>query len=252
MTEDRRFNLHDAFVGKEEELMAALRTGKRNAGHSGVQGEGTETHWHELLGDILPARYQATRVFVVDSRGSQSEQIDLAIIDRHFSPLFWEWGGHRYVPIESVYAIFEVKPEINREYVLYAGKKIASVRSLHRTSASFGWALGTMPSRELPPILGGFLAGASGWATTFGDPFRKALSDIEQGGEIDLGCVLGDGSFEILAGSDAGEVLASDPNRALVSFTLTLLKRLQGIGSAPAIDYDAYANWVEAEGKNTS
>jgi hypothetical protein len=108
--------------------------------------QGTETHWHELLGGLLRARYQAMRAFVVDSRAGQSDQIDLAIIDRHLSPLFWEWGGHCYVPAESVYGVFEIKPEINRQYVLYAGGKIASVRRLHRTSASFGWAMGTMPA----------------------------------------------------------------------------------------------------------
>ena len=246
---DRRFDLHDAFIGKEEELLAALRTGQRNAGHSGVQGAGTETRWHELLGGILPARYQPMRAFVVDSRGGQSEQIDLAIIDRHFSPLFWEWGEHCYVPAESVYAVFEIKPEINREYVLYCGGKIASVRRLHRTSASFGWAMGTMPARELPPILGGFLASGSGWSPAFGDPLRQALGDVPEGGTLDVGCVLNEGSFEVPVGSGIDGIAVSDPETALVSFTLTLLKRLQGMGSAPAIDYDAYARWIGTRGR---
>jgi len=245
---DRRFDLHGAFLGKEEELAAALRAGRRNAGHSGVQGEGTETHWHELLGSILPARYQAGRAFVVDSKGGQSEQIDLAIIDRHFSPLFWQWGGHFYVPAESVYCVFEIKPEITREYVLYAGDKIASVRRLHRTSVPFGWAMGTMPAREAPPILGGFLAGESAWSPAFGEPFRKALGDVADDGAIDVGCVLTHGSFEVPVGAEPDEVAVGEPGTALVSFTLTLLKRLQGIGSAPAIDYDAYARWVNSRG----
>lgn len=245
--DDRRFDLHEAFMGKEEELAAALRTGRRNAGHAGVQGEGTETHWHEVLGQTLPARYQAMRAFVVDSRGGQSEQIDLAIVDRHFSPLFWDWGGHCYVPAESVYCAFEVKPEINREYILYAGKKIASVRGLYRTSASFGWAMGTMPARELPSILGGFLGGSSGWSPAFGDPFRQALADLPPGGEIDLGCVLNEGSFELPIGAGINGTVVSPAQTALVSFTLAMLKRLQGIGSAPAIDYDAYAHWVGSQ-----
>ena len=242
---DRRFDLHDAFHGMEEELAAALRTGRRNAGHSGVQGEGTETHWHELLANVLPARYRAMRAFVVDSKGGQSEQIDLAIIDRHFSPLFWEWGGHCYVPAESVYGVFEVKPEITRDYVLYAAEKIASVRRLYRTSASFGWAMGIMPPRELPPVLGGYLASGSGWSPTFGEPFRRALVEVTDGGAIDLGCVLNAGSFEVPVGRGPADVTVSGSETALVSFTLTLLKRLQGLGSAPAIDYDAYAQWVD-------
>ncbi len=249
--EGRRFDLHQAFMGQEDQLLSALRTGQRNAGHAGVQGTGTETHWHELLGSILPARYQALRAFVVDSKGGQSEQIDLAIIDRHFSPLFWEWGDHCYVPAESVYAVFEIKPEINRDYILYAGQKIASVRSLHRTSVSFGWAMGRMPARDLPPVLGGFLAGDSGWNPTFGDPFRRALSEIASPGEIDIGCVLSNGSFEIPVDGGIDDIVIGEATTALVSFTLTLLKRLQGIGSAPAINYEAYAQWASF-GRNTS
>jgi len=243
---DRRFDLHDAFMGMEDELATKLKTGQRNAGHSGVQGAGTEDHWHGLLADILPARYRAIRAFVVDSRGGQSEQIDLAIVDHHFSPLFWEWGGHCYVPAESIYAAFEVKPEIDRDYVLYGGGKVASVRRLHRTSVPFGWAMGIMPAREVPPILGGFLAGSSGWSPAFAQPFRQALTDVGNDGQIDLGCILGEGSFEIPVGKGVDAVVVSDAKTALVSFTLTLLHRLQGVGSAPAIDYDAYAGWVSS------
>jgi len=204
-------------------------------------------HWLALLEAILPARYKVSPAIVVDSRGGQSEQIDLVIRDSHFSPLFWDWGGHNYVPVESVYAVAEVKPEINREYLLYAGDKVASVRALHRTSASFGWAQGTMEARSLPPILGMFLAGASGWSPTFGDPFRKALKDVNTEGRLDLGCVLGSASFEVVDPDEAAEVLVGHASTALVSFTLALLKRLQGLGSSPAIDYDAYAAWVQAQ-----
>jgi hypothetical protein len=241
--DERRFDLHEAFLGRERELLAALETGRRNAGHSGVQGQGTEMHWQALLEAVLPARYKVSPAIVVDSRGGQSQQIDLVIRDGHFSPLFWEWGGHCYVPVESVYAVAEVKPEINREYLLYASDKIASVRSLFRTSVPFGWAMGTMEARKLPPILGMFLGGASGWSPTFGDPFRQALKDVVKDGRIDLGCVLGSASFEVPSDDGADAAIVGEANTALVSFTMTLLKRLQGLGSSPAIDYDAYAAW---------
>ena len=159
---ERTFDLHQAFLGRETEPLAALETGRRNAGQPGVQGQGSEMHWQALLEAVLPARYKVSPAIVVDSRGGQSQQIDLVIRDGHFSPLFWEWGGHCYVPVESVYAVAEVKPEINRKHLLYAGDKVASVRGLLRTSASFGWAMGTMEARSLPPIMGMFLAGTGG------------------------------------------------------------------------------------------
>ena len=42
----------------------------------------------------------------------------------------------KYIPAEGVYAVFEVKPDLNKKYILYAGDKIESVRKLFRTSAS--------------------------------------------------------------------------------------------------------------------
>jgi hypothetical protein len=245
-SERKRFNLHSAYKGEEEKLLAALRTGREVAGHPVAQGQGTESNWHAVLVDVLPKRYQVSTGFVVDSHGNQSDQIDLIIRDAHFSPLFWEFGGFLYVPAESVYAAFEVKQTINRENVLYASDKVASVRRLHRTSASFAWARGNMEARQLPPILGGLLVGGSDWTPAFGGPFSRALTDCPADGKLDLGCVLGHGSFEVDPAS-TGIAKSVNTDTALVSFTLTLLKRLQGLGSAPAIDYDAYSAWVSSQ-----
>jgi hypothetical protein len=245
------FDLHQVFAGQEDVLRAELRSGKE-ARHSGVQGDATEDQWIALLRKRLPQRYEVTKAIVVDSTGHRSHQIDAVIHDRHFSPLWWEQGDHRYVPAESVYAVFEVKPEINREYVLYASRKIASVRRLHRTATSFGWAMGTMPPRPLPPILGGLLAGDSGWSPGLGDPFRSALQEAAPNGILDLGCVLGHGSFEIPDGKSATDVVVSASGVALVSFLLTLLHRLQGLGSAPAIDYSEYARWISGAESGTT
>jgi len=247
----QRFNLHTAYKGEEEKLLIALRTGREVAGHPVAQGQGTESNWHAVLVDVLPKRYQVSSGFVVDSQGTQSEQIDLIIRDAHFSPLFWEFGGFLYVPAESVYAAFEVRQAINRENVLYASDKVASVRRLHRTSASFAWAKGNMEARQLPSILGGLLVGGSDWTPAFSEPFTKALADCPIEGKLDLGCVLGHGSFE----ADPANVETTksvSTNTALVSFTLTLLKRLQGLGSAPAIDYDAYSEWISSQSHQAS
>jgi len=242
----QKFDLHAAFARKEKSLLNDLDAGAEVAGHSGVQGQGTEDQWQAMLKGVLPARYQVSAAFVVDSEGGQSEQIDLVVRDDHFSPLFWKYGGHLYVPAESVYAVFEVKPESNREYLLYAGEKIASVRKLVRTSAPFEWAQGVMSPRALPPILGGFLATNSGWSSPFGKPFHQAITAADANKQIDLGCILGHGSFEIPYGNTADAVEIDETESALVSFMLRFLHRLQGLGSAPAIDYRAYARWVEA------
>jgi hypothetical protein len=237
-------NVGEIFAGHEESLSVALRRGA-NAGHRGVQGDGNEEHWIELLQRHLPRRYAATRAMVVDSKGGQTEQLDLVVYDRQYSPEFWEHGDHHYLPAESVYAVFEIKPELNRDYVLYAGKKIASVRRLHRTSASFAWASGTHPGRTDFRPLGGILCERAGWSPAFGDPFVEALGDVIVGGGIDLGCVLGAGAFEVAHPNDPTSFTVSDPSTALVGFLFTLLRRLQHLGTAPAIDYAVYEEWLQ-------
>jgi hypothetical protein len=239
------FDLHEVFIGQEEILQTQLRTGK-HAGHAGVQGGGTEHHWIQLLRTRLPRRYDVTKAIVVDSNGGRSDQIDMVVYDRQYSPEFWEQGEHRYVPAESVYAVFEIKPEFNREYVLYAADKIASVRRLTRTSSSFGWAGGTHEGHGGFEPLGGILCTTSGWSPAFGAPFLEALRTLEPSAQLDLGCVLGHGAFEISDRSAPDRFTMSERSITLVSFLLTLLRRLQSLGTAPALDYVAYEHFVRA------
>jgi hypothetical protein len=237
-------DLHQIFVGQEEVLARDLKDSGL-AGHPGVHGDGNEQLWIDLLNKRLPARYTVSKAIVVDSAGGRSHQLDAVIHDRQYSPQVWERGEHRFVPAESVYAVFEIKPEINRDYVLYAAKKVQSVRRLARTSSSFTWASGTHGGREDFVPLGGLLCGSSGWSPGLGDPFTKALGDAPADGRLDLGCVLGHGAFEVPDRAEAEVVTLSTPSTALVSFLLTLLRRLQGLGTAPAIDYRAYAEWID-------
>jgi hypothetical protein len=237
-------DLHRIFAGQEEILARDLNA-SRLAGHTGVQGDGSEHLWIELLRQRLPNRYEVSKAIVVDSAGGRSHQIDAVIHDRQYSPQVWERGEHRFVPAESVYAAFEIKPEIKRDYVLYAAKKVASVRRLARTSTSFAWASGTHQGREDFVPLGGLLCGSCGWKSGLGDSFEEALQGTVQDGRLDLGCVLGQGAFEIPDRDKPGTVTTSAAEVALVSFLLTLLRRLQGLGTAPAIDYEAYMRWVD-------
>jgi len=237
------FDLHAVFAGQEDILRAQLGTGKQ-AGHPGVQGDGTEDHWLKLLRQRLPRRYDVTKGIVVDSVGGRSEQIDLIVYDRQYSPEFWEQGEHHYVPAEAVYAAFEIKPKLNKEYVLYAGAKVASVRRLQRTSHEFGWAGGTHSGHGGFDPLGGILCTTSKWSPAFGDSFRKYCMEIEPPGRLDLGCVLGHGAFEMADRDQTDDVIVSESSVTLVTFLLTLLRRLQKVGSASAIDYTAYEAWI--------
>ena len=113
-----------------------------------AKGDASEKAWLELLQTYLPERYQAETAHVVDSEGVFSEQIDIVVFDRQYSPFIFNYQGQKIIPAESVYAAFEAKQSIDADQVAYAQKKVASVRRLHRTSLPIPHAGGTFPGES--------------------------------------------------------------------------------------------------------
>ncbi|MBT2588489.1 DUF6602 domain-containing protein [Arthrobacter sp. ISL-95] len=128
------FDLKQAFAAKQKHMLSGLGLMPTFTSHPTAKGDATEEHWIRMLSDFLPRRYGVGSVFAIDSYGKQSQQIDVAVYDRQYSPLFFQQGELTFVPVESIYAIFEAKPELSKDYVDYAREKIGSVRKLHRTS----------------------------------------------------------------------------------------------------------------------
>ncbi len=114
---DEPFDLHKAFLIKQEVLRTHLEMGRTMNTHPGTMGDASELRWKEMLREVLPGRYQVSKGFVVDSVGMRSEQIDVIVHDLTYSPLWWEDGGYLYVPAESVYAVFEVKQDHNLTHI---------------------------------------------------------------------------------------------------------------------------------------
>lgn len=245
------FDLADAFSKRQEKLRSDLGVGDI-ASHPGTKGDDTELNWLQMLDRFLPRRYGVARAFVVDSRGHQSQQIDLVVHDRHFSPLLFEIGNACYIPAESVYAALEIKQALNKENVEYAANKIASVRVLHRTTAPVPHAGGTYDPVVPRRIIGGLLARRSDWSPPFGPAFQQSLDDLEardpadRSWALDLGCAVEHGGFCVVQGSEktSPAIEHSEPGAALIYFVMRLLRLLQAVGSAPAIDYDAYLRSV--------
>ena len=112
----------------------------------------------------LPKRYQAEKAHVVDSNGVFSEQIDVVIFDRQYSPFIFDYEGQKVVARrERVRAFRGEAGDQRRGGRLRAEDKSQSVRRLHRTSLPIPHAGGTYPPKPLPHILGGLLTFESDW-----------------------------------------------------------------------------------------
>lgn len=231
--------LRDAFVGVQEELALKIRRAAQSIGHAGTQGSVNEDHWIEVFRAYLPDRYKVETGFVIDSAGGRSDQIDIIIFDRHFTPTLLDQQRHRYIPAEAVYAVFESKPHFDKNYLEYAGQKAASVRKLLRTSVPIAHAGGVFPAKPLFPLVAGLVAPRSSWADGLGATFQKNLPEPTDE-HLDCGCALDDGAFDTFEGS----LYIHPSDGALIRFLFRLLSKLQSLGSVPAIDWTAYATVV--------
>lgn len=231
------------FLALQEQLAASLGFTKVIP-HPVGMGDEAEGNWVEMLSAHLPRRYQVVgKCFVVDHCGASSQEIDLALCDRQYTTLIFRAGARIFVPAEAVYAVFEVKQRIDRDHVLYAADKVQSVRQLQRTSAPIVHAGGRIDAPGAPkPILGGLLTTTSDW-TALGAPFINALRDQVADGRLDIGCVVDDAGWEATYG-DQPNVSRSVPEHALVFFYLRLLAALQRHGTVPAMDFEAWSDFL--------
>lgn len=235
------WSLPRLLAGLHDDIENRLSIARKSFVHPSTKGDASEAVWLQLLQNYLPKRYQSAKAHVVDSRGQFSEQIDVVIFDRQYSPFIFQYEGQIIVPAESVYAVFEAKQSVNAEYVAYTQKKVQSVRRLHRTSLPIPYAGGVYPPKPLTNIMGGLLAFESDWNPALGQPLVNAL---EEGGSIsrlDMGCVAAHGIF----GCDATGCYTIGPqSKPATAFLFELIARLQDTATVPMIDIRAYAGWL--------
>ncbi len=240
-----RWSLRGLLENLHEDLQNRLALSRSSFGHPGTKGDATEGIWLQLLQHYLPQRYQAAKAHVVDSHGNFSDQIDIVVFDRQYSPFIFNFGGELIVPAESVYAVFEAKQVIDAGMVEYAQKKTASVRRLHRTSLPIPHAGGTYPAKVLMPILSGILALESKWSPPMGLPLQEALNTADTNLRLDMGCVAAHGIFIF---DEASQAYVINTNvKPATAFLFSLISRLQRCATVPMIDIDAYGAWLAPE-----
>lgn len=235
------WSLPKILAGLHDDIERRLGATRQLFGHPGTKGDASEQVWVDLFQKYLPQRYQVEKAHVVDSNGVFSEQIDVVVFDRQYTPLIFDYEGQKIIPAESVYAVFEAKQTINAAHIDYAQKKVATVRRLHRTGLPIPHAGGTHSPKPLPDILGGILTLDSEWTPALGEPLTTALTTDKPENRLDLGCVAAHGMF---ACDDTGRYTIMSQGKPATAFLLELISRLQSSGTVPMIDTRAYARWL--------
>lgn len=223
------------------EVESRLARAREAMGHAVAKGDASESVWLDVLRRYLPERYTVAKAFVVDSQGKFSDQLDVVIFDRQYSPFIFEMDGQCVVPAESVYAVFEAKQAMNAEQIGYAQKKIESVRKLVRTSLPIPHAGGKYDAKEPQHIIGGVITLQSDWKPPLGAALVDAVKSGSGDRQLDLGCVAAAGYFT----NDTNGLTTTASDKAATAFIFELMARLQDIATVPMVDIRAYAKWLD-------
>jgi len=266
-----KIDLKQLFTGLQNQMVAQLNTNREFITHPGSKGDSLENAWIEWLQKYLPNRYSVDKAIVIDHEGNTSQQIDIVIYDNWFTPFIFSQNGFHYIPAEGVYAVFEVKPDIqgnvgNQSYIEYAAEKIESVRILKRTSTDMINSGRVTPARPLTKIIGGVLSSTNSFTHKNNDTIIQHLSEQQGLKSIDIGCIADYGFFYVdyKGEEDIQEInfnarivdyynnrsieniIFSNSENSLVSFFLQLTNYLQqAIGTIPAIDLNAYSKTID-------
>lgn len=256
-------DLKDLFQSLQHQMFNSLDVDRHFISHTGCMGDATEHQWIEFLTKYLPSRYKVDKAIVIDSFGNVSEQIDIVVYDSFYTPFIFNQDGFKYIPAESVYAVFEVKQDLSGN-IEYASKKIESVRKLKRTSIDMVSSGRTQKARLLTKIVGGILTTSCSYKEK--STIKNHLKELRGYGTIDMGCCCNYGSFyvdyeeieptkhefsgeieinrieieKIYNSRSVKDIQFSTANNSLFTFFLQLVSYLKSIGTVPAIDVNAY------------
>lgn len=237
--------IKEIFSVLQKQMQSSLELSKAIS-HSTTAGNETEANWKKFLSDYLPKRYTVDSCIIIDSKNSFSQQIDLVIFDRQYCPFVINTNSTKYVPAESVYAVFEIKPNLNKEHLEYAAKKIESVRKLERTSVDIHHAGGTANAKSPKTIIGGILTTINEYTNIDNDKIKITLESLNTLQKIDIGCSINSGTFDVIydINNKIFRYESKNSENALLYFFTRLFHRLQKIATVTAIDISAYEKQI--------
>lgn len=141
------------WTGVASQLQVEAGVFSRLVGHNGEMGRANELALTQLVTSLLPAGAGVGTGVVIDSEGGRSAQTDLVIYDKGAQPQILAHSTQLLFPVETVFAVVEVKTTVSSAEIHDAGRKFASVRKLVPAGAGrvplaafFGYSATSAPS----------------------------------------------------------------------------------------------------------
>lgn len=95
---------------KELEKKIASELSLKFNEHHLTTGHNREEIWMSLFRQIIPMKFAIRQgVFLIDSHGKVSKEVDLAVFDEQYTPYIFNYGKIHFIPIEAVAMVVQCK-----------------------------------------------------------------------------------------------------------------------------------------------
>ena len=129
-------NDHSKIITQIKENYASLEKGIVNqlyfeAEHGATIGHYREKIWAEMFKRIVPRKFVVEQsVFLIDSRGKVSNEVDLAIFDELYTPYIFRYYDLKFIPLEAVAVVVECKStSLNKENLESWAESISELKT---------------------------------------------------------------------------------------------------------------------------
>ena len=101
-------NIKDNYKYLEKSIVNQLNLKVDN--HYLTAGHNSEKIWLNLFRQIIPMKFAIKQgVFLIDSQGEVSKEVDIAVFDEQYTPYIFNYGNIHFIPIEAVAIVVQCK-----------------------------------------------------------------------------------------------------------------------------------------------
>lgn len=120
--------------------------------HGGTIGRQRETIWGNMFKNIVPRKFVIEQsVFIIDSYGQVSKEVDLVIFDETYTPYIFTYGQLKFIPIEAVAVAIECKSSSLVQLKLKAWAD--AIKTLKTSPKSYVRTINKIACGEMNPII---------------------------------------------------------------------------------------------------
>ena len=246
-----RVNIKQLFKNVSAKLMQEFEETEKTLKFPPDRGGQREEAIRKFLSEKLPRRYGISKGFVVSHEGIQSDQCDVIVYDADTSPIFYTDINQEILPIESVYAVIQVKSRLTPTSLDDAIRNIKSFKQIPRkdvTSVPLGPGGGisigyNQPINKKLGVLMSYTLGNPYDSKSIDEVLTEVIQKIKKENidkRIDFVCIIDRGvivpikrqdqTLMISVFDDAADIkMVGDAENSVGLFFVILLSTLNGI-----------------------